>query len=118
LGFPDVLTSGFDTLEPFLGSGRQPQPQLPSFFLVIFFTSFPFWHELFAFEFIEAFLYARKFLFQLIFIGRQAFPFLFGGKIAPEQRTTPAPAASASATSQSRVSGNFSLPTHVVSPPF
>jgi hypothetical protein len=80
LGFADVLTSGFAVFEPFFGSGRQPQPQLPSFFSVMSFTSFLFWRTLVAFEFIEAFLYTRKFLFQLVFISFQAIPFLFGRK--------------------------------------
>jgi hypothetical protein len=85
-------------------------------FQSFFHTSFQFLQRLFAFKVLDAFLDPVQFLFKLVSVELQAFLFLFCSKKAAKRWT--APATPAGATSQSRVSRNFSWLTHVVSPPF
>jgi hypothetical protein len=62
VGFSDFLSSGFEVLEPFFGSGRQPHPQALFFLSVIYITSFLLVLELFAFQSLDAFLDPVQFL--------------------------------------------------------
>jgi hypothetical protein len=57
------LTSGFEVLAPFFGSGRQPHPQALFFLSVIYITSFLFAPVSFVFEFFDAFHDYGQFLF-------------------------------------------------------